>query len=200
MNAWEIAGRTLEYIDDGHIYLVDGIVVPSITTILKKRFGGMYDGISPEVLNKAAERGTAIHAGIEAYCKTGAESDWEEVRGFKWLQGQYDFSVKDCEVPVILFDDGEPIAAGRCDLVVECGGKIGGADIKTTSTLQKEYVAYQLNAYRMAYFASYGVEWEFLWAVHLKSSKRKITPLPIDEKKTKELIKEYMDEYHSIDR
>lgn len=193
MNAWEIAGRTLEYIDDGHIYLVDGIVVPSITTILKKRFGGMYDGISPEVLNKAAERGTAIHAGIEAYCKTGAESDWEEVHGFKWLQGQYDFSVKDCEVPVILFEDGEPIAAGRCDLVVECGGKIGGADIKTTSTLQKEYVAYQLNAYKRAYMQSYGIEWEFLWAIHLRASKRKITALPMDEKITDEIIKEYME-------
>ena len=36
----EIAGHTLEYIDDSHTYLVDGVIVPSITQILKLKFGG----------------------------------------------------------------------------------------------------------------------------------------------------------------
>ena len=39
MNSWEIAGHTLEYFDDTHEYLVDGLLVPSITQILKYKFG-----------------------------------------------------------------------------------------------------------------------------------------------------------------
>ena len=38
-----IAGHTLEYIEDGHIYLVDGVIVPSITEMLKSKFGHKYD-------------------------------------------------------------------------------------------------------------------------------------------------------------
>ena len=37
---------TLEYFDDEHLYLVDGLIVPSITQILKIKFGGKYEGIA----------------------------------------------------------------------------------------------------------------------------------------------------------
>lgn len=36
-----IAGHTLEYYDEDHVYICDGIVVPSITQILKVKFGNM---------------------------------------------------------------------------------------------------------------------------------------------------------------
>ena len=51
-------------------------------------------------------------AAIEAWCKFGVESDLPEVRNFKFLQMKYGFRVLDNEVPVILFNDDEPIAAG----------------------------------------------------------------------------------------
>lgn len=189
-----IAGHELEYIDDGHIYLVDGVIVPSITQILKQRFGGMYDGISPDVLNRAAARGTEIHRVIEDYVVRGEDDPAEELRGFKWLERQYGFRVERAEAPVILFRDGAPAAAGRCDLVLEHEGKLGGADVKTTSALQKEYVAYQLNLYRMAYMASYGKSWDFLWAIHLRGEKRKITPLPINEAAANKLLEDYYEQ------
>lgn len=194
-----IAGHELEYIDDGHIYLVDGIIVPSVTQILKKRFGGMYSKVDPDTLNKAAQEGTMVHKAIEDYCTTGEESDLDELRGFKWLQKQLDFRVLRNEVPLILFEGERPIAAGRCDMVVEQDGRIGGADIKRVSALNKEYVGYQLNLYKRAYLQSYGVEWEFIWAMQLKGLKRKITALPLNDKATDELIKEYFDEQDSID-
>jgi len=189
-----IAGHELEYIDDGHIYLVGGIIVPSVTQILKKRFGGMYSKVDPETLNKAAQEGTRVHKAIEDYCTAGEESDLDELRGFKWLQNQLDFRVLRNEVPLILFDGDRPIAAGRCDMVVEQDGRIGGADIKRVSALNKEYVGYQLNLYKRAYLQSYGVEWEFIWAMQLTGLKRKITALPLNDKATDELIKEYFDE------
>ena len=186
-----IAGHDLEFIEDGHIYLVDGVIVPSITEMLKSKFGHKYDFVNEAVLNRAASAGTAVHEAIERYCKTGEESDMPEVRNFKFLQKHYGFKAIENEVPVILFDAGEPIAAGRLDMVIEINGELGGADIKRTSVLDKEYVAYQLNLYRIAYRQSYGIVWQFLRAIHLREDKRKFVTIPIAEDLTKEFIQEW---------
>lgn len=186
-----IKGRELEFIPESHTYLVDGVIYPSITQILKKKFGNKYDGVSTETLTKAAEKGTAVHEAIEAWCKDGTESDLPELRNFKFLMKQYGFTVKANEVPVILEDDGEVIAAGRLDLVLEMDGKVGGADIKRTAVLDKEYLAYQLNLYRIAYRQSYGIEWEFLRGVHLRENKRKFVTIPIKEEQIWDFIKEW---------
>lgn len=192
MNSWEIAGHVLEYFDDTHEYLVDGVLVPSITQILKIKFGNKYDGVSQKVLNRAAEKGTEVHEAIERYCKTGESSDLKEVRNFKFLQKQYKFEVLDNEVPIILFLNDEPVAAGRLDLVLKLDNKIGGGDIKRTSTLDKEYLAYQLNLYRIGYRQCYGVEWEFLKGIHLRDDTRKFLNIPINEKMALELVENFI--------
>ena len=64
MNTWEIKGHVLEYFDDTHTYLVDGIIVPSITQILKIKFKNKYSVVNQKVLNRASERGTEIHEAI----------------------------------------------------------------------------------------------------------------------------------------
>ena len=190
----QIRGHELEYIEDGHIYFVDGVIAPSITQMLQSKFGHKYDHVNEAVLNRAASAGTAVHEAIERYCKTGEETDLPELRGFEFLQRMYGFKVLENEVPVILFDHDEPIAAGRLDMVLEMNGEIGGADIKRTSALDKEYVAYQLNLYRIAYRQSYGVEWQFLRGIHLREDKRKFVTIPIAEELMKEFIKEWKNE------
>ena len=192
MNSWEIAGHVLEYFDDTHEYLVDGVLVPSITQILKIKFGNKYDGVSKKVLNRAAEKGTEVHEAIERYCKTGESSDLKEVRNFKFLQKQYKFEVLDNEVPIILFLNDEPVAAGRLDLVLKLDNKIGGGDIKRTATLDKEYLAFQLNLYRIGYRQCYGVEWEFLKGIHLRDDTRKFLNIPINEKMALELVENFI--------
>lgn len=187
----------LEFIEDGHIYLVDGVKVKSITQILKTRFGGKYKAVDTQTLRAAANMGTATHKAIEDYCKEGIESDIPELRGFKWLQKQYGFNVLNNEVPVILFDNDEPIVAGRLDLVLEIDGRIGGADIKRTSTLDKEYLGFQLNLYRIAYRQTYGIEWEFLKGVHLRETTRKFVDIPINEPMAWELIDQWKGENES---
>ena len=143
--AWTIAGHDLEYFDDSHTYLVDAVIVPSITQILKIRFGKKYQSVDDATLQRASEAGTAVHEAIERYCKDGTESDFKEVRNFKFLQKQYKFNVLENEVPVILFKDDEPVCAGRLDLVLDIDGQTILGDIKRTSTLDKEYLSYQLN-------------------------------------------------------
>lgn len=194
MESWKIKDCEVEYYDDEHMYLVNGVIVPSITQLLKKRFGGKYDGVNSAVLNKAAEEGTKVHKAIELYCKDGEESDIEELRNFKFLRKKYGFEVLDNEVPIVLFDEGEPIAAGRLDMVLKMGDDIGLADIKRTSVLDKEYVGLQLNLYRLAYQQCYDTEITILKAIHLREDKRKFVDIPINEPYILDFIKEIKDE------
>lgn len=194
METWKIKGHTLEYIDEIHQYLVDGKCVPSITQILKIKFGKKYQNVNQQVLEKASNKGTEVHETIEKLCKTGEVEDLKEVRNFIFLQKHYKFEVLENEVPVILFEDNKPIAGGRLDLVLKIDNQVGGADIKRTSVLDKEYLAYQLNLYRIAYKQSYGIEWEFLKGIHLRDDKRKFVDLPINEKKAYELLEVFKKE------
>lgn len=193
----DIKGHALEYYDFMHMYLVDGIIVPSITQILGVRFGKKYQNVDETTLKRAAEQGTAVHEAIERYCKYGEMSDLPEVKNFRFLQKQYRFDVIDNEVPVILFRDDAPIAAGRLDMVIRMDGEngdlIGGADIKRTSAPDKDYMAYQLNLYRIAYRQSYGVEWDFIRGIHLRQTVRKFMQLPICEEVAWQLVDEYME-------
>lgn len=193
METWEIKGHTLEYIDETHQYICDGVLIPSITQIMKVKFGNKYNGVSKEILNNAAKKGTEVHEAIELLCKTGEVKDLKEVKNFMFLQKQYKFEVLENEVPIILFKDDKPIAGGRLDLVLQMKGLIGGGDIKRTSTLDKEYLAYQLNLYRIGYRQCYGVEWQFLKGLHLREDTRRFIDLPINENMAWALIDEYLE-------
>ena len=192
MNTWEIKGHVLEYFDDTHTYLVDGIIVPSITQILKIKFKNKYSGVDQKVLNRASERGTEIHEAIEKLCKTGEAEDLKEVKNFIFLQKQYKFNTIDNEVPIILFREETPVGAGRLDLVLEENNELGLGDIKRTSVLDKEYLAYQLNLYRIGYQQCYDKEIKFLKGLHLREDIRKYINIPINEKLAQKLVEEYI--------
>ena len=193
IESWEIKGLTLEYIDEEHLYIYDGVILPSITQILKVKFGNKYDGISESVLKKAAEKGTEVHNIIESYETKGIEEDsCKELRNYKFLKKQYDFRCIDNEIPIVFFIDDKPIAAGRIDLILEHDEKLGIGDIKRTSVFDKEYVAYQTNLYRIGYQQSYGKDIEFLKGLHLRNDVRKYIHLPINEDMAMELVKNYL--------
>lgn len=193
METLEIKDHTLEYDDDTHTYLVDGIIVPSITQILKVRFGGKYAGVDKDTLQRAAQRGTDIHKAIELYCREQTESDYNELHNYKFLAKHYNFTASRNEVPIILCKFDDPIAAGRLDLVLDmCNtGDKALADIKTTSALDKEYLAYQLNLYRLGYMQSYDEEITKLYGVHLRDDKRKFVEIPINEGIAWDIVGEY---------
>ena len=188
-----ISGHELEYIDEEHIYLVDGVIVPSITQIVRTKDPDKYGAVSEAVLKRAADAGTAVHEAVEEYAMTGTDNGLPEVRGFRFLQKHYRFTVEAVEVPVILFDyDRKPLAAGRLDMVIRNDkGELGLADIKRTSALDKNYLAYQLNLYRKAYLMDYGKDITHLVGLHLREEVRKYVPIPIVEDLADELIYAY---------
>lgn len=192
METWNIKGHTVEYLEESHTYLCDGVILPSITQIMKVKFKNKYAGIDESVLNRAAEKGTRVHEAIENYYKLGVEDIiCKELKNMKFLQKQYGFEVIDNEVPIILFKDNDPVACGRLDLVLEKDKQLGLGDIKRTSVLDKEYLAYQLNLYRIGYQQCYDKDIKFLKGVHLREDLRKYVEIPINEKMAIELLEEY---------
>lgn len=195
IESWEIAGGALEYIDETHTYIFDGVILPSITQILKSKFGNKYNYVSEKVLNRAAIQGTMVHKIIEDYEKYGIENeDCKELRNYKFLKKNKKFKCLENEVPVVLFLDDKPVSAGRIDMILEEDGSLGIGDIKRTSTLDKEYVAYQTNLYRIAYEQTYNKKISFLRVIHLRNDVRKYVNLPIEEDMPMELIKKYKEE------
>lgn len=194
METFSIKGGTLEYFDDTHTYLYDGLMLPSVTQILGVKYRNDYASVPPAVLNNAAQRGTAVHKAIENYNNSGYDDGSEAVRNFKFLQKQYGFEVLDSELPIVIFKDDMPIACGRLDMTMLMDGETGIADIKTVSALNKDKIAYQLNLYRIGLMQSYGVDAKFLKIIHLRDGVRKVIDSPINEGMTWELIDKYLEE------
>lgn len=188
---WDIRGQFLEYFDDTHTYIYDGVILPSVTQIIKVKFGHKYDGVPAFVLQRASVKGTAVHSAIERYCKFDEDSELPELYNFKFLRDHYGFKVLGNEIPIVLFQDDKPVCAGRLDLVLEQDGKTGLADIKRTYNLDKEYLAYQLNLYRLAYQQCYDTNIEFLKGVHLREEKRQYVDIPINEEMAWNLVKDW---------
>lgn len=190
MELFKLKCGDLEYYDDQHVYLLNGVILPSVTEIIGKKFND-YADVPKDVLNRAAERGTKVHKQIENFCKSGVDDGSTAIRHFKFLQNQYNFEVLDNELPLVIFKDDIPVACGRLDMTIEMDGKVGIADIKTCSALNKPKIAYQLNMYRLGLMQSYGVQAEFLKIIHIRDNVRKFIDMPINEEETYKLIEEY---------
>ena len=47
--------KNLEFIEEGHLYLYEGVIIPSVSEILRFIFPNKYKDIPEEVLNRKAE-------------------------------------------------------------------------------------------------------------------------------------------------
>lgn len=189
MEVFKINGHTLEYEDDTHCYICDGLIVPSVTQILATKYND-YAGVSNEILNRASEKGTAMHKAIEMFERQGQEDNSQELRNYKFLKKHYNWTNIANEVPIIYEEQGQVIFAGRLDQVIEIDGKFGINDFKRVSAPNKEKICYQLNLYKLGYEQSYKKQIEFLTYTQLREDVRKFVKLPIAEEKTKNLLNE----------
>lgn len=183
-----INGHVLDYEDADHSYRIDHERVPSITELLTVKYGHKYDGIPEGTLKRAAEAGTKMHEAVENFIVRQEDDGSEELWNFKFLMKTYDLKPLDSEIPVILWNEGKPFAAGRFDLLLEKDGNRGIGDLKHTATLDRDYLADQLNLYKTAYEQSYNGTIEFLVGIHLRGEKRKLVALPMNYKYADEII------------
>lgn len=195
MQTWIIDDYVIEYWEDSHTYLVNGIILPSITTILKKKFGHKYDYVNEGTLETSRKLGTNMHQAIQDYEEDGINDlNNRELQNYIFLKKHYKWQVIASEIPVILFLENIPIAVGRLDQIIEINGERGVNDFKRTATFDREYVAFQTNLYKIAYEQSYHMPLSFVSGTHLREEKRKFYKLPVNEEMAMKLAKEYIKE------
>lgn len=159
----------IEFIEEGHIYLMDGVIIPSVSEILHFIFPNKYAGIDKEILNKKAEYGSKIHEAIECIEQGKILPELDSIQEFsisqyKRLKEKYNIEVIDQE-QMINFKDKY---CGRFDMIANVNGFYSLCDIKTTATLDKEYLSWQLSFYELAFISMYGVSnFDKLYAIWL---------------------------------
>ena len=193
MKTWVINNHFLEFDEEDHIYICDGRIIPSVSTILKAFFND-YANVSRSVLEQAREKGTALHQAIEYYETIGQESDLQEFKNYLFLKKHFKFNVISCELPIIYEENGKVLFAGQLDQIIEMNGKRGINDLKRVSSPNKDKIALQVNLYKLGYEQSYHEKIDFLTFTHLREEKRKFNQLPINENLTREILKNYYQE------
>ena len=166
-----------------HTYTApDGRQLRGITGLLKERLGfATYDGVSAEVLQRAAERGSEIHRLCEEYDTIGAYPDDANLHAYVGLKNEM---LLDHVCSEYLVSDGHTYAS-PIDKVYKRGEVYDLADIKTTYLLDKKYVSWQLSVYAFLFelqnpLLSVGN----LYAIHLRDGKAKMVQVerkPIDQ-------------------
>jgi hypothetical protein len=178
----------IEFIEETHTYLVNGIIVPSITTILSATlFKDKYGNVPPHILKRAAEFGTGVHKAIE----TG---EWLPLDDKQYeVYMRYLKLVKRANIKPLAHEkivSYETLYCGTYDMEAIIDGDMSLVDIKTTYNLDREYLSWQLSFYELAT----GKQFEKLYCIWLP--KRKGAELVEIERKSKEDIMKLLEVYY----
>jgi hypothetical protein len=146
LTSWEWRNMNIEFIEESHTYLVDGVIVPSVTQIMKPMSEAYYADIPSFVLNNAAGRGTRVHKTIEMYEKTGEMSTDEDVIPFlkNYLVAKKIHGFQPVEIE---FQLTEGTFAGTIDMLAEMDKELVIIDLKATSKFNKSLAEVQLAGY-----------------------------------------------------
>lgn len=193
----------VEFIEEGHIYLVDGVICPiSATNIVSWKYPDIYANIPRRVLNDKAKYGTLVHKyveelytnkitldevlkrNIDPFIKRSCKDAIELRKKYPYL-----FNVKTCEEHMTY----ESKFCGSLDLRLS-NDKV--VDIKTTATLHVDNntldapLNLQISLYNLCSdnYLDYG------YYIHLpkagKSSVGMVNTLP--KEKTIKIVEEYL--------
>ena len=142
--------KELQFCEKTHTYTVNGFVVPSVSEIMKPLSAAHYGGIDTDTLNKAANRGTIVHAAVENYLLFGIEDISKELRGYfdgfkKWIDEVKPVPIKtECRIYHKTLN-----YAGTADLPCYIDDVPTLVDFKTTATAAKVLTRVQLEAYKI---------------------------------------------------
>ena len=180
----------IEFIEDGHIYLNDGVIIPSVSEILHFIFPNKYKDVDPVILQKKAEYGSIMHEAIECFEQRKNLPELDANQRFSFtqyirLKAKNKIQVIAQEQMINYFND----YAGRFDMIANVNGFLSLCDIKTTAVLDKEYLSWQLSFYELAHRSMYHTPaFEKLYAIWLpKKSYGQL--IEIERKPTTELLR-----------
>lgn len=189
----------IEFLKEEHLYLVDGVITPSVTQILQFLFPDKYKDVPPEILVKKAEYGSILHKVIEI---AEQEQTFEintlkqKIKGINYLiessfkqylkiKEKYNLEVIEQE-QIVAYKD---LYCGTFDMVANVEGVKSLIDIKTTAELDIEYLSWQLSFYELAK----GEKFKKLYVIWLpKKGLGQLIEIP---RKSKEELLEVLDKY-----
>lgn len=164
----------VQFNEEQHTYTLDGKTLSGITSLIHKYiFPDMYSDVNPEVLQKAAERGKRIHNLIQLYfMDLLSEDDKAELQPFFDATRDIDFIASE-----YLVSDEQQIASS-IDLVAKSGDNISLYDVKTTATLNIEYLQWQLSIYAYLFeMQNRDMKVINLYAIHFRDNKCKLVEI-----------------------
>lgn len=137
--------------DEGsHLYILDGsALLPGVTEIMKKHgLSAQYGDVSEAVLAHAAELGTQAHKAIEDYCNGVSVPETPLIKSFRKLGLNIvhtELLVSDCRTVASSIDLLQEKEDGVFDII----------DMKRTSTVHKDALAWQLGIYKYLFLMMY---------------------------------------------
>ena len=158
----------LTFNEEEHLYYLDGILIPNVSTILSETiFKDKYKGVDPGTLEQAAKFGKEVHRAIEHDFPYGLNDlqfkkfkEWEKIRDDNFI------------VPINqeekVFNE-ELYYCGTYDMIGLVLGIKSMLDIKTTYELDMEYLSWQMSFY---YYAKQDYEIKKLFAIWLPKRKK----------------------------
>ena len=157
----------LTFEETRHIYRLNGMEIPSVTTLMKPLSDDFYRTVNQSVLDRAAKRGTAIHNAIENFTEFGAEDIDPQYAGYfsaflQWwnLRKPVPLAMEQRVYHKILR------YAGTADLICDIGGRLTLVDYKSSAQVNTKLCAVQLEGYDRA-FESHGVKVDDRLILHL---------------------------------
>ncbi len=142
----------LTFEERGHLYKLNGIAIPSVTTAMKPLSDSYYGSVDINVLETAAQRGTAVHNAIENYLNYAVKDIPAEYDGyflaFKNWYHENDVKVIATETKVY---HRVLRYAGTVDMLCFVNGMKVLVDFKTSAEIIKMLTSVQLEAYVKAY-------------------------------------------------
>ena len=169
----------LLFFDEGHKYTIDGEELPSVSELTRFISREIYGDVGQFNLDRAADRGTAVHKATELLDKYGTAEIDEDISPY--LKAYIAFRKEHkCEWQKIEYATHHPenLYAGTLDRVGTVDGKLVVLDIKTSSAIQKPLYTAQLNLYRKTLPDPI----EQLVILHLKKDGTyKLIDIPIDD-------------------
>lgn len=185
----------IEYLDEPHLYIWDGVIMPSVTEVIRSTVGaGMYKDVPASVLRKKAEYGTTLHDWCEYFMLWGEkkpiEGDLaESAEQFVSLVGSRPIRLISAE-QIVGYDHK---VCGRFDLLADEAGVITLIDYKTTSRYHEDYLSWQMSIYALAIEQSMGFKPQSLACIWMpKGKKIQYREVPW---KTKEEVDKLLEEY-----
>ena len=182
----------LEFIESSHTYLYRGVIIPSVTQLMKRSSEEHYQGISEQRLAIAANRGTRVHQAIHEYETLGLMTTDEEVKPYltEYIIAKARHKFQPLAQEFMLTSG---LFAGTLDMLAEYKGMQVIIDLKATSVLNKSLAEIQLAGYdELCAYNGIGVNECYI--LHLTKDKHKLHRILPKYTEWTRMVKEYLND------